>query len=184
MPKDSIIVKRLLTVLACDNWAAVKLAMAEVEVAGLWRAAALKMRRLGKPSPKICDNFYTMWVERGHRIRAHLADDRVLLDVLRVLLPSYSGSSLTLFRGESAARWRKRAYGSAWTSLEECALGFASGLNAVSPEGGVLLSTMAPVAAVIAGPNEHSIFLGEYEYVLDRRRLDTVSLLKRFPPSH
>ena len=176
-------VSRLLAALTSGDWPAAQAAMEEVEAAGLWSPAMLAVRSIEKPVPAVCDGFHTLWTVRGHRIREQLADDALLFDVLRVLLPTYDGPDLMLYRGESLARHATRAYGAAWTNREDIALMFARGLNAWSDGGGVLLSTFAPASAIIAGPSSHSVYLGEYEYVVDREKLAEVSILERFDPA-
>jgi hypothetical protein len=175
-------VARLLQALSFDNWQAVQAAIADIESAGLWRSALLEIQRLAKPPHAVIRSaFLTEWLTRGHRIREQVADDELLLDTLHLLLPAYDGSDLILYRGESTARWERRACGSAWTTDKEVACMFGSGLNAMHPGGGVLLSTDAPARAIIAGPDQHSLYLGEHEYVVDRRMLGKITMLERFP---
>jgi hypothetical protein len=173
---------RLRRVLMLNDWEAVKSVIAEVEAAGLWREAFRSIIRIERPHPEICEGFHSMWTERGHRIRGHVRDDPLVLDALWVLLPPYTGEGRTLYRGESVARWLGQACGSAWTSREEIASIFAEGLNAVEPDGGVLLVAEAPAAAIIAGPSKHSVYLGEHEYVVDRRKLLKIISKTTFPP--
>ncbi len=139
------------------------------------------MIQIGKPHPEISIGFHTLWTERGHRIREQVLDDDLLRDALRILLPVYVGTDLTLYRGENIDRWRTQAYGFAWTEEIDIARMFARGLNAWDGQGGVLLSTDAPTEAIIAGPSKHSIYLGEHEYVVDWRQLREITSLERFP---
>jgi hypothetical protein len=176
-------VNALVLAITDNDWPAAKSSFAKIEVEGLWRHACLKIRclRHGAP-PDVAHGFHSDWTERGHSIREMVADDPVLLDALRILLPPYEGPDLLLYRGESARRHRQKRHGFAWTDRVDVARMFASGLNATEPEGGVLLSAMASSEAVIASPSPHSIYLGEYEYVVDRRRLTEISVVARFPP--
>jgi hypothetical protein len=155
--------------------------MEAVEAAALWPTAVLAIHSIPKPAAAILDGFHTLWTERGHRIREQLTDDSIVFDALRVLLPSYDGPGLLLYRGESWERHEKQAYGTAWSGRRDIAAMFASGLNAPKEGGGVLLSTVATASAIIAGPGRHSKFLGEEEYVVDRRQLGEVIVLERFP---
>jgi hypothetical protein len=98
-----------------------------------------------------------------------------------VLLPRYTGDNRTVYRGESVDRWLRRNCGFAWSSRIEVARDFARVLNAIEPDGGVLLSTLAPANSIIAGPSEHSQGLGEDEYVIDRRKLVEVVYIETFP---
>lgn len=91
----------------------------------------------------------TRWVTHGAKIREQTQDDRLLVGVLRKWLPPYRGDGLTLYRGESADRAGRQQYGLCWTPNVEVATMFASGLNAVRPDGGVLLRAYAPGNSII-----------------------------------
>ena len=177
-----MIIRNLLQALAGDNWAEADVSLQAVESAGLWREALLAVRSMPMPSSAVSQGFQTLWTTRGHRIREQAADDIAMLDALRVLLPPYTGGIVTLYRGESLERWNAGRLGSAWTTRRDIAEMFAGGLNAIEPDGGVLLATDAIAGAVIAGPNHHSVWLDEHEYVVDRRQLRAVILVERFPP--
>jgi hypothetical protein len=174
-------VAELVRALGGDDWVAVRTILARIEAEGLWPQAILRVRHIEKPQAPICEGFHSMWTAFGHRIRAAVADDVGLLDALHVLLPPYSGADITLYRGESVARWRQGTFGSSWTNSKEIAVMFERGLNAVPPEGGVLLSTDAPAKSIITGPSRHSIYLGEHEFVVDRRKLTQVQALEMYP---
>lgn len=102
------------------------------------------------------------------------------MDMLWVWLPRYEGPELVLYRGENVDRLERASIGTAWTNAEDTAQIFASGLNTVG-SGGVILKARIPVDAIIAGPSEHSQYLGEHEYTVDSRRLGAVLQLRRFP---
>ena len=162
--------------------AAIEAAVVEkVEAAGIWRSSLMAMIKIGKPHPEISTEFHSLWTVMGHRIREQVLDDDLLRDALRILLPVYAGPGLELYRGESVDRWRTQAYGFAWTDKIDIARMFAGGLNAGYGQGGVLLSTDAPTEAIMAGPNKHSISLGENEYVVDWRQLREITPLECFP---
>ena len=60
---------------------------------------------------------------------------------------------------------------------------FASGWNAVG-KGGVILRTLAPVDAIIAGPSHRSgNWLGEHEFPVDWRKLGEVDRMRERPPA-
>lgn len=126
------------------------------------------------------DRFHTQWHTSHHYIRALVDDDALLMDMLWVWLPRYEGPELVLYRGENIDRLERASLGTAWTNTEDTAQVFASGLNAVG-SGGVILQARVPVDAIIAGPSEHSRYLGEHEYTIDSRRLGAVLQLRRFP---
>lgn len=125
--------------------------------------------------------FASQWVTHGAKIREQMADDTLLVRALRKWLPRFHGDGLVLYRGESAERVADRHYGLCWTTKIEVATMFASGLNAVLPDGGVLLRAFASRDAVISGPGRHSVYLGEAEHTVDPARLADVEVLGRFP---
>lgn len=103
------------------------------------------------------------------------------MDMLWKWLPRYNGSELLLYRGENLDRFELGRIGTAWSDKESVAKMFACGLNAEG-RGGVILETTGTANSIIAGPSDHSIYLGEYEYTVDRRRLSTISLKCHFSP--
>lgn len=136
---------------------------------------------IGQPplEPADSKSFYTKWTESGHKLRELVADDHLLIDMLRIWLPPYIGADQTLYRGESIERWETGNTGACWTTQYEVAKMFASGLNNVG-KGGVLLSTSAPAASIVAGPSDHSVYLQEYEYVVDMRCINQISPAEKF----
>ncbi|MGN6260293.1 MAG: hypothetical protein ACTHNO_06120 [Ralstonia sp.] len=129
----------------------------------------------------IAERFHTQWHVSHHFIRELVDDDELLMDVAWTWLPRYKGPEMVLYRGENIDRLDRDRIGSAWSSKEETACMFARGLNAVG-KGGVVLETTAPPEAIIAGPSSHSVWLGEHEFTVDRRRLVEVKRKCHFPP--
>ena len=103
------------------------------------------------------------------------------MDMLWTCLPRYKGPDLLLYRGENIDRLERGRIGTAWSDKEQTAQMFASGWNAMG-KGGVIMETIAPADAIIAGPSAHSIYLGEHEFTVDWRRLCTVSHKRYFSP--
>lgn len=126
--------------------------------------------------------FHTYWTEAGHRIREQCSDDQLLALTLRKLLPRYVGPSTKLYRGENIDRWESKQVGFCWSSQLDTAKMFASGLNAVGA-GGVLLETLIPHEAIIAGPSDHSLWLGEAEFTIDPFSLNEIQEIRRYPSS-
>lgn len=128
---------------------------------------------------------HSCFVEFGHRVREKLDDDRLLVSTLRQLLPQFAGVSeghgIVLYRGENFDRYQDGRVGLCWSSRRAVAEMFGGGLNAMVGEGGVLLQAYAPAHAVLAGPNAHSRWLGEEEYLVDPRILQDVQLIERYP---
>lgn len=102
-----------------------------VKEQGHWAAYAAALLSMRKLPSEAMDQFGTYWIEAGHHIRDQIGDDRLLVCLLRHLLPPYEGKVIELFRGENRDRWKIRAIGLAWSTSAETARMFGSGLNAV-----------------------------------------------------
>lgn len=139
-----------------------------------WQVLMVQMINTPPLNPQDSRCFHARWTESAHKIRELVANDHFLLDMLRIWLPPYSGQDQILYRGESIERWENGSIGSGWAPKLETAQMFAGGLNKVG-KGGVVLSTAAPAASIIAGPSSHSIYLQEFEHTVDRRKLNLVS---------
>jgi hypothetical protein len=146
-----------------------------------WRSFIRDLAACKPTNSVLVDRFHTQWHVGHHHIRALVDDDDLLMDMLWKWLPRYNGSELLLYRGENLDRFELGRVGTAWSDKESVAKMFASGLNAEG-RGGVILETTGTANSIIAGPSAHSIYLREYEYTLDRRRLSTISLKCHFPP--
>ncbi len=123
--------------------------------------------------------FLATWVRDGDHIRTECNDDLILLDALRNLLPRYAGPALTLYRGDSAFNRRRRTYGMAWSENAETADSFARGVWRTFQGGSVLLQVEARSEAIICAPALLGDDYGEGEFILDRRRLRCVRVLRR-----
>lgn len=146
-----------------------------------WRTFIRDMASCEHTNAVLLDRFHTQWHVGHHHIRALVDDDDLLMDMLWKWLPRYNGSELLLYRGENLDRFELGRIGTAWSDKESVAKMFASGLNAEG-RGGVILETTGTANSIIAGPSAHSIYLREYEYTIDRRRLSTISVKCHFPP--
>jgi hypothetical protein len=116
------------------------------------------------------------WCRNGEHIRNEVGDDKVLMTALRILLPSYSGPGLTLYRGDNAWNRRKRTYGLSWSTERNTARDYARSCTG----GSVLLCTEAPPDAIISAPAFLNNGHGDDEYLVDRRLLLRVTVLERF----
>jgi hypothetical protein len=114
-------------------------------------------------------------------MREQIADDRLLVRLLRHLLPPYSGDALTLYRGENSTRWAAGSVGLAWTDKIDVARMFGGGLNAFN-SGGVLLRGVFGPTAIISGTNAHSSYLGEAQFTVDPFGGAHIVVLETFPP--
>ena len=148
----------------------------------LWRQKAGELLATGEFDPAFRHQFHTYWTVAGHHIRAHIDDDRVLISLLRLILPPYVGPSRTLYRGENLDRWNSRRIGLCWSDKIETARMFGRGLNATRA-GGVLLQWQASSDAIIAGPSAHSLYVGESEYTLDLTETSEIEAIEHYPSS-
>jgi hypothetical protein len=166
---------------------------------GAWTVTMRKVVRESRTvSPKIQSAFLSVWIE-SNMLPLFVGDHRALCDAARLLLPSYQGPSVRLFRGAGAAERRRRIYGVSWSADVAVAERFARERR-VMDGGSVLLETLAPSAGVICAvdypkprtqaeieklkrghPNVAvSEFHEEREYVVDRRHLEAVTVVRRY----
>lgn len=126
--------------------------------------------------------FLQVFLKCGDHIRQETGDDLVYASGLRVLLPPYKGRApLRLYRGEGALNRKRRTYGLSWTNTREVARRFAEiGNYRCSVGGSVLLTTLAPRAAIICAPALLTDSYSEDEYIVDRRFLSNVNVEERF----
>lgn len=146
-----------------------------------WRDQMVMLATTPPTFPELAAAFHTQWHVCHGFLRELLDDDDLMIRLAKAWLPPYQGPDLTLFRGENIDRLEAGRLGSAWTPQHETAEMFAGGLNAVG-KGGVLLKVLAPAAAIIAGPSDHSSnWLQEAEYTVDVKMLGDIVQVKRFP---
>lgn len=145
-----------------------------------WKRVFQRLARLDRVSRDMQWMWLQFYIQWGEHTRVEVGDDLLLIRALRVLLPPYRGPAVTLFRGEGARNRHRRTYGLSWTSEREVAEDFANRDWRTSVGGSVLLQTRAPPAAIICAPHRLDNRFGEREYLVDRRRLDGVTVLKRF----
>lgn len=155
----------------------------EAATTGEWRQACIDLITRA-PATVDPDAAHTCFTEFGHRMREKLDDDRLLIGALRQLLPTFvgvgAGQPLVLYRGENVDRYEDGRIGLCWSPVRAVAEMFGGGLNAMVGQGGCLLRAHAPAQAVVAGPNSHSRWLGEVEYLVDPRLLQNVELIARY----
>lgn len=147
---------------------------------GHWGAYATFLLNEREMTSEAIAQFGTYWIEAGHHIREQIADDRILVRLLRHLLPPYEGEAIELFRGENRSRWESKVVGLAWTANPDTARMFGRGLNAIGT-GGVLLKASFEPEAIISGPNSHSNYLGENQFTIDPFAGTAISVTEFFP---
>lgn len=125
--------------------------------------------------------FLLFWLRNGDHIRQEVGNDLILMDALRVLMPSYNGTATTLYRAETAPNRKRRTYGISWSADPLVGRSLAQSiLRQSAPGGSLVLKTLASPDAIICavGPGEDRY--GEQEYLVDRRRLHAVKVIERF----
>jgi hypothetical protein len=143
-----------------------------------WPQAMQRVVELGSAHPDAQRIFLDTWVKiPTYMIRQWVGDDDLFFAALRILLPSYNGPSIWLFRGQGAGD----PTGLSWSRSYQIAVKFAlyGGAN-VDPnnlqrarkpidENGIVLSAHVDSSAIICAP----CLLGhkEGEYILDPRGL-------------
>lgn len=135
----------------------------------VWEAVYDRLRDLDLDA-RLKQAFLEHWRHRGGPIRRGVFNDELLLAVLSRLLPGYSGSALVLFRGETDANIGTQSYGPSWTTKLAKAAEFARS-EWQGPDPSSVIATIANPEAILAEPNDASKDHGEFEYVVDRRRL-------------
>ena len=155
-------------------------ALREITKANRWLAVAHAVTSGQRSNEFDDDSFATYWIEAGHRVREQVADDFLLVNMLRALLPPYTGGPVNLYRGENLGRWRAKNVGLSWTEDRQVARMFGRGLNAIQA-GGVLLRGFFEPTSIICGPNEHSRYLQEEQFTVDISKLPYIEVLEDFP---
>ena len=126
------------------------------------------------------DKVHLVWTENGGQLRHKLSNDILLLSVLKLTLPKYTGKALVLYRGECQFLYDQNKIGFCWTPLQSVAEMFGSGLNAIE-SGGVLLKAYAPESAILSSPNKHSTEqMEEFEYTCDPTALLNIEAIQFF----
>lgn len=156
------------------------IAAGEIDDACNWRAAFSACARLSSVHVDARRWFLQFWCASGDNLRDATGDDRMLIAGLRVLLPPHEGPAVTLYRGDSMFNRRRRDYGPSWSSSEQVAQGFAEGMWRSFQGGSVLLRTVAPPEAIVCSPAMLGDEYDEQEYLVDRRRLGRVEVVRRF----
>jgi hypothetical protein len=175
-------VARFVSALRCGDLEAVLIEFDTMQRLGFLRAGFKKIAALSYDDipEEVRRGFARLWQAYGDILRSEIADDFVLIDGLKKLLPKYDGGSVKLFRGERAYNRKVRTYGLSWTSEIDVARNHAKGMKRAAVGGTVLLVTIAPAHAIIADENALYGVHDESEFVVDRRLLRAVEVIERF----
>lgn len=169
------------------------------ESANGWVIALRKIVKMRlSVTPEIQQAFFRLWVEHKS-IRLSVGDDLMLISALRLLCPPYEGKAARLFRGALADERRRRLYGLSWTTSIDIAERFAERTPDLYER--IVIETHAPAEAIIAkvdypepltpaevqkiNRDHPGVIINQYhkesEYLLDRRRLMSVKVVRRYP---
>ena len=118
----------------------------------LFQKVLVELAKIAKPPDASRAAFHSAWTGQGLWVRDCFSIDPFLAPALANLLPGYDGPPLRLFRGERWSKHKNGTYGFSWTTSRKAAEMFASGLNCVEDDGGVLLATTASSKAILAEP--------------------------------
>jgi hypothetical protein len=145
----------------------------------LWPvAAAIAGERA--PSDALRAWFLDWWVGYGSQLRGEILDDDVLSELLRALLPPYTGHDRQLYRAEFAVNARLGVWGVSWTSSLRVARAFAKRPSRQVAGGNVVVASKVPAGAIIARLprrlDQHRL----REHLVDPRRLRSVRIVKRY----
>lgn len=127
---------------------------------------------------KFREEFHLFWIERGEFICNQIKDDRLLVDMLWKILPTYRRKELTLYRGENLQRFKEQRIGLCWTEDLKIAKIFST-RNACT-SGGIILSATFDKNSIISGIHSHSMYLGENEYTVDPFKLRNLQILEKY----
>lgn len=119
---------------------------------------------------------HSLWIVHGWSIRSEIMDDDYVCKTLRKLLPSFIGTGMTVYRGQSAAEFRAGSTGISWSSSLKAAEVFMKRSRVICGNG-LILRAIAPIDSIISGPNSHSAHLREAEYTIDPRYLIDLSVV-------
>jgi hypothetical protein len=155
-------------------------ALAALQYERLWPRALRAVEGLD-PSDAFRRCALDSWITFGDSIRDDIRDDLLLITLLRVIMPRYTGPSVRLFRGDSFWNRRRRTYGLSWSKDPEIAHSFADGIWRTFKGGSCLLETRAPRSAIISAPGLIDNRYEESEFLVDRRQLRQVDVLERLP---
>lgn len=164
------------------NMAEVSRAVIGLDLRGTWRPAFRSIARLQlNPGLRFRRKALAWWIKHGDSIRCEVNDDCLLIAGLRVLLPPYTGPAVTLYRGDSLYNRHHRTYGLSWSARRAVAESFARGIWRTFTGGSVLVQTSAPATAIVCRVGRASDNHQEAEYIVDRRRLEGVKAIARYP---
>lgn len=142
------------------------------------RSLFLAIRRNEPASPFFSREIVGWWIVNGDSVRSEVCDDLLVLDALKKLLPQYTGPGIRLYRGESRSNRQRRTYGMSWSSNLKAARYFANDREKSYLDGTCILEAEVAPEAIISCIHEFDPENGEFEYLVDRRRLGRVRVVE------
>ena len=144
------------------------------------RAAFRRIARESAVPIRTRKAFAGLWEQHGDHFRTEIGDDLLLVAGLRALMPPYRSGAFVIYRGDSVTNHKRRTYGASWSRSRSIADQHALHLAMYQPQGAVLLQATARREAIICALRHHTPGI-EDEYIIDRRYLGPVTVLRRFP---
>lgn len=122
---------------------------------------------------------HDMWIRNGQHLRLKAGSDRLVADVLNVLLKGVSKPTCDtlLYRGENRQRYEAGDIGFCWTNDISVAKKFAV-RNTHGNSDGVLIKSLVPRSAIYALPiknPKHELF-GEKEYTCNPFKINNIEV--------
>jgi hypothetical protein len=147
-----------------------------------WRDALDQLQRAA-PDSRIGSALLSFWFTYGlcSIPRALKSDLAYPVDAFRCFLPPYPGPAVTLYRGELESRHEAGIYGISWTPRLEVARMFARRRWPDEGRGVVLQLEATPdmIVAAVSDHSQHTLYLGEDEYLVDPRQVyGRISVIK------
>jgi hypothetical protein len=154
-----------------------EVAMRGLDRLNCWHEAIGQLITGTRPNEVLGRALLGFWISYGLHIARSLKGDLILVDAFKHLLPPYDGPALKLYRGELHSRHVERTYGFSWTPNVSVATMFASRRQSTGEGHAVTLEIDATPAMIAVPPGEHTSWLGEDEYIIDPRLIQTVRVL-------
>jgi hypothetical protein len=179
-------IRRFCRYLQSEDSAGLEAAVLALNRLDCWRSAVNQLMAGPSPNRMTGCALLSFWNTYGlYSVGRGLRGDLPhLVDAFRYLLPPYTGEGLTLCRGEVESRHAMGKYGISWTPVFEKAMQFAVRRWPDEGRGVVLKIEATPEMIVVAvkDHSEHTLNLGENEYIVDPRLIHgKVSVIYRTP---
>ena len=140
-----------------------------------WRTALDSLKQGPSPNREMGEALLSFWFTYGlYSIPMAMKENLPqLVDAFRYFLPPYTGQGLTLYRGELESRHMMNVHGISWTPALDVAEMFAARRSSDEGRGVVLRLDATPrmIVAAVRNHSQHTLHLGEDEYLVDPREI-------------